>query len=147
MCAQFLPQSTKKTNPKRHKFYLSRSFRYIHSYKYETKQYYIVSCVPGLRIHLPPAKPSSIILPPSSVGWTCWTVRQVAEPAEPPSDETKPKKPRTFRGRSWGKSGSFYRVLKGLGGVQEKGGNWGTLKIPREDWGILGKVRGITTPP
>ena len=30
------------------------------------------------------------------------------------------------------------RVLKG-GGVQ--GGNWGTLRIPREDWGSLGNVR------
>ena len=28
------------------------------------------------------------------------------------------------------------RVLKG-GGVQGGGGNWGTLKIPREDWGII----------
>ena len=27
------------------------------------------------------------------------------------------------------------------------GGNWGTLRIPREDWGTLGKIRGITTPP
>ena len=27
------------------------------------------------------------------------------------------------------------------------GGNWGTLRIPREDWGALGKMRGITTPP
>ena len=25
--------------------------------------------------------------------------------------------------------------------------NWGTLRIPREDWGTLGKIRGITTPP
>ena len=25
-------------------------------------------------------------------------------------------------------------------------GNWGTLRIPREDWGTLGKIRGITTP-
>jgi len=30
------------------------------------------------------------------------------------------------------------RVLKG--GVF-KGGNWGTLRIPREDWGSLGNVR------
>ena len=26
------------------------------------------------------------------------------------------------------------------------GGNWGTLRIRREDWGTLGKIRGITTP-
>ena len=25
------------------------------------------------------------------------------------------------------------------------GGNWGTARIPREDWGTLGKIRGITT--
>ena len=31
-------------------------------------------------------------------------------------------------------------------GVQGRG-NWGTLRIPREDWGTLGKIRGITTPP
>ena len=30
------------------------------------------------------------------------------------------------------------RVLKG------GGGNWGTLRIPGEDWGTLGKIRGIT---
>ena len=24
-------------------------------------------------------------------------------------------------------------------------GNWGTLRIPREDWGTLGKIKGITT--
>ena len=38
-----------------------------------------------------------------------------------------------------------YRVLKGGGvqgrGVQGGGGNWGTLKIPREDWGTLGNIR------
>ena len=34
----------------------------------------------------------------------------------------------------------FYcRVLKG--GVFKGGGNWGTLRIPREDWGTLGKTR------
>ena len=27
------------------------------------------------------------------------------------------------------------------------GGNWGTLRIPRKDWGTLGKIRGITSPP
>ena len=27
-----------------------------------------------------------------------------------------------------------------------RGGNWGTLRIAREDWGTLGKIRGITTP-
>ena len=26
-------------------------------------------------------------------------------------------------------------------------GNWGTLRIPREDWGTLGKIKGITTLP
>ena len=31
------------------------------------------------------------------------------------------------------------RVPKG-GGVQG-GGNWGTLRIPREDWGTLGDIR------
>ena len=33
------------------------------------------------------------------------------------------------------------------GGCSRGGGNWGTLRIPREDWGTLGKTRGITTPP
>ena len=37
------------------------------------------------------------------------------------------------------------RILKE--GCSRGGGNWGTLRIPREDWGILGKIRGITTPP
>ena len=32
------------------------------------------------------------------------------------------------------------------GGCSRGGGNWGTLRIPREDWGTLGKIRGITTP-
>ena len=32
----------------------------------------------------------------------------------------------------------IYRVLKG-GGCPRGGGNWGTLRIPREDWGTLGK--------
>ena len=36
-----------------------------------------------------------------------------------------------------------YRVLKG--GVPRGGGNWGTLGIPREDWGALGNIR--ETPP
>ena len=27
------------------------------------------------------------------------------------------------------------------GGVFKGGGNWGTLRIPREDWGTLGKIR------
>ena len=31
------------------------------------------------------------------------------------------------------------RVPKG--GVFKGGGNWGTLRIPREDWGTLGKIR------
>ena len=33
----------------------------------------------------------------------------------------------------------FYRVLKG--GCPRGGGNWGTLRIPREDWGTLGNIR------
>ena len=32
-------------------------------------------------------------------------------------------------------------------GCSRGGCNRGTLKIPREDWGTLGKIRGITTPP
>ena len=32
-------------------------------------------------------------------------------------------------------------------GCPRGGGNWGTLRILREDWGTLGKIRGITTPP
>ena len=27
------------------------------------------------------------------------------------------------------------------------GGSWGTQRIPRKDWGTLGKIRGSTTPP
>ena len=27
------------------------------------------------------------------------------------------------------------------GGCSRGGGNWGTLRIPREDWGTLGKIR------
>ena len=39
------------------------------------------------------------------------------------------------------------RVLKALrGGCSRGGGIWGTLRIPREDWGILGNIRRITTP-
>ncbi len=30
--------------------------------------------------------------------------------------------------------------------VREGVYNWGTLRIPGEDWGTLGKIRGITTP-
>ena len=39
----------------------------------------------------------------------------------------------------------FNRVIVGFlrGGVL----NWGTVRIPKEDWGTLGKIRGITTPP
>ena len=33
------------------------------------------------------------------------------------------------------------------GGCSRGGGNWGTLRIPREHWRTLGKIRGITTPP
>ena len=32
------------------------------------------------------------------------------------------------------------------GGCPRGGGNWGTLRIPRDAWG-LGKIRGITTHP
>ena len=44
----------------------------------------------------------------------------------------------------------FVGFLKGPGGVQGEGvfltvGN--PLGIPREDWGTLGKIRGITTTP
>ena len=38
-----------------------------------------------------------------------------------------------------------YMVLK-EGGCPRGGGKWGTLRIPREDWGTLGTIRGITTP-
>ena len=40
------------------------------------------------------------------------------------------------------------RVPKG--GVFKGGGNWGTLRIRREDWGTLGKIReppSLGTPP
>ena len=40
------------------------------------------------------------------------------------------------------------RVPKG--GVFKGWGNWGTLRIPREDWGSLGKIREpppLGTPP
>ena len=43
-----------------------------------------------------------------------------------------------------------YRVLKSRGGLFYRGGgNWGTLRIPREDWGTFLniKIRGITTSP
>ena len=36
------------------------------------------------------------------------------------------------------------------GGVQGGGKNWGTLRIPRQDWGTLGKIREpppLGTPP
>ena len=32
-----------------------------------------------------------------------------------------------------------YRILKG--GGPRGGGNWGTLRIPREDWGTLENIR------
>ena len=47
---------------------------------------------------------------------------------------------------------AFLETLDGLfvgflrGGYSRGGGNWETLKIPREDWGTLGKIRGIPTP-
>ena len=41
----------------------------------------------------------------------------------------------------------FCRVLKGPGGVQGEGVLLGKPKDSgREDWGTLGKIRGITTP-
>ena len=36
-------------------------------------------------------------------------------------------------------STNYCRVPKG--GVFKGGGNWGTLRIPREDWGTLGNSR------
>ena len=38
----------------------------------------------------------------------------------------------------------FYRVLKWE--CPRGGTNWGTLRIPREDWGTLGKIRGKKHP-
>ena len=35
----------------------------------------------------------------------------------------------------------FCRVPKGGVFKGGGGGNWGTLRIPREDWGTLGKIR------
>ena len=46
-----------------------------------------------------------------------------------------------FLERVAGRSPGYCRVLKG------RGVNWGTLRIPKEDWGTLGKITGITTPP
>ena len=31
------------------------------------------------------------------------------------------------------------------GGCSKGGDNWGTLRIPRDDWATLAKIRGITT--
>ena len=36
-------------------------------------------------------------------------------------------------------------IIGFLRGGCPRGGVWGTLRIPREDWGTLGKIRGITT--
>ena len=43
----------------------------------------------------------------------------------------------------------YWTLLIGFlrGGCPRGGGNWGTLRILREDWGTLGKIWGITTPP
>ncbi len=41
--------------------------------------------------------------------------------------------------------GKQKRITKG-GGCSRGGGNWGTLRIPRQDWWTLGNIRGITTP-
>ena len=37
----------------------------------------------------------------------------------------------------------FIHVFVGFlrGGCSRGGGNWGTLRIPREDWGTLGNIR------
>ena len=49
----------------------------------------------------------------------------------------------------------FWKLLESFGhvivkvlkrGCSRGWNNWGTLRIPREDWGTLGKIRGITTP-
>ena len=39
----------------------------------------------------------------------------------------------------------YYRVLKG--GCPREGGNWGTLRIPSEDWGTLGNIRDRCLEP
>ena len=38
---------------------------------------------------------------------------------------------------------SFLKKIIGFlrGGCPRGGGNWGTLRIPREDWGTLGNIR------
>ena len=54
-----------------------------------------------------------------------------------PLDKSDPLDKKNVQTRS-------YRVLKR--GCPRGEGNWGTLRIPREDWGTLGKIRGITTP-
>ena len=43
---------------------------------------------------------------------------------------------------------SYMGIVKGhyncrvpKGGVFKGGGSWGSLRIPREDWGTLGKIR------
>ena len=45
---------------------------------------------------------------------------------------------------------SVYHCRVPKGGVFKGGGNWGTLRIPREDWGTLGNIREpppLGTPP
>ena len=39
------------------------------------------------------------------------------------------------------------RVLKGPGVFKGRGCSWGTLRIVRKDWGSLGKIFQISTPP
>ena len=49
-----------------------------------------------------------------------------------------------FRARFEAKILGFQRFetpLTPKGGVFKGGGNWGTLRIPREDWGTLGNIR------
>ena len=44
---------------------------------------------------------------------------------------------------------NFVGFLRG-GVFKGGGGNWGTLRIPKEDWGTLGKIREpppLGTPP
>ena len=41
--------------------------------------------------------------------------------------------------REFVSGGQVVRFLRG--GCSRGGGNWGTLRIPREDWGTLGNIR------
>ncbi len=55
----------------------------------------------------------------------------------PPSLHLENELPQSFN------TSNNSRVLKG--GCPRGGGNWGTLRIPREDWGTFGNIR--ETPP